>query len=302
MQAYLERRTRGDEGTGRLDLRRLQVVEVTTERARAQIEASTTWNLDHPVHGRRAFTEDLSGPVELELDDGGWRVLDFTVDGRPISRSKTKARGRVELGGLRVEDVELGLGTNVTSLDFVVENRGARPVVVYEVVRGALVLGRWFYVSVPLTNPVEVGPGERRSARAGWKETFPLDTEELRFAVRAGEVDGSGRFELHFAVPRRPDAEVVTLGRLPWPARLSDRRRRQLGLVPLAAIALPLALRWFRAAGIVLALEGLAVAAAVGYVSLVRRRGRPNSRLVVAALATIAVGIWIAWLGGSLTR
>ena len=95
---------------------------------------------------------------------------------------------------------------------------------------------------------------------------------------------------------------MVTLGRLPWPARLSDRRRRQLGLVPLAAIALPLALRWFRAAGIVLALEGLAVAAAVGYVSLVRRRGRPNSRLAVAAVATIAVGIWIAWLGGSLTR
>jgi hypothetical protein len=299
VRAYLERRTRGEEATGRLDFRGLEVVQVATERASARIEASTKWDIDHPVHGRRTFIEDLSGTVELERDDGGWRVVDFTVDGRPVSRSRTKAQGRVEVSGLRVEDVVLDLRAQVTSLDFVVENAGPRPVVVYEVVRGARVLGRWFYIPVPLTNPVEVGPGDRGSLYAGWKETFPLDTEELRFVVRAGEVDGSHRFELPFAVRRAPDAELVALGRAPWWARLSVRRRRWLQLAPLGVFGVLLVLRQFRAAGIVFALEGLAVAVIGGYLWLVRRRGRPDSRFVLAALATVAFGVWLAWLDPS---
>jgi hypothetical protein len=69
--------------------------------------------------------------------------------------------------------------------------------------------------------------------------------------------------------------------------------------VPLGAVALPLALRWFRVAGIVFALLGLVVTAQIGYVWLIRRGGRPNSRAMVAALAAIAVGVWLAWLDPS---
>jgi hypothetical protein len=60
-----------------------------------------------------------------------------------------------------------------------------------------------------------------------------------------------------------------------------------------------LLLRRFRAAGIVFALEGLAVGVLGGYLWLSRRQGRPDTRFVVATLATIAVGVWLAWLDPS---
>jgi hypothetical protein len=299
VRSFLEEMLRAVEAPGELDLRRLDVVQVSADRATAEVAAAATWTVDHPVYGRIVRAEDLSGPVDLERDGGGWRVVDVTVDGRRRSDSVTEAPGWVEEDGLRVGRLALDLGGRHTTVTFAVENRGALPVVVFEALRGARTLGMWTYLPVPLMKTVEVEPGARRGARAGWQEVFPLDTEELRLVVRAGEIDGSRRLELHFAVRRAPRPELVPLGPPPWPARLSVRRRRRLQLVPLAAVALPLALRWFRAAGIVLALLGLVVAAQVGYLSLIRRRGRPNDRAVVAALATVAVGVWLAWLDPS---
>jgi hypothetical protein len=299
VRTFLEGLTQGRQALGELDLRRLEVTHVSDDRATADLEASLTWTLDHPEHGRSSRTEELTGPVEIERDGGSWRVVDVMVDGRPRSSSWREVPGSVELDGLRVEGLVLELASHHTRLELEVENRGAHPVVVYEALRGARTLGIWTYVPVPLADVVEVEPGRRRRVRAGWREVFPLDTDALRFVVRAGEVDGSRRFELHFAVRRRPAAEVVLLGRPPWPARLSVRRRRSLQLAPLAVVGAFLVLRWFRVAGIVFALEGLAVAAIGGYLSLVRRRGRPDSRFVVAALATIAVGVWLAWLDPS---
>jgi hypothetical protein len=299
VRAFLEEMLRSVEAPGELDLRRLDVVHVSAERATAEIAASASWTLDHPVYDRIVRAEDLSGPVHLERGDAGWRVVDLTVDGRRRSRSRTEVPGWIEEGGLRVGQLVLDLGGRHTTVTFAVENGGTVPVVVFEALRGARTLGFWTYSPVPLMKTVEVEPGGRRGARAGWREVFPLDTEELRFLVRAGEVGGSRRPELHFAVRRSPSSELVRLGRPPWSVRLSIRRRRRLQLVPLAAVALPLALRWFRVAGIILALLGLVVTAQIGYVWLIRRGGRPNGRAVAAALAAIAVGVWLAWLDPS---
>ena len=302
MRAFIEGRVRSEDARAEIDLRRLEVVQATADRATAELDASAAWTVSHPVHGEIVREEELSGPVELELAEGRWRVADVTVNGRLLSRSRTAVPGSIEQSGLRLEDVVLELGARATSLELVLENTGAHRLVVFEVVSGARVLGLWSYVPVPLTSPLEVEAGERGSVRAGWREAFPLGTDELRFLVRAGEVEGSRRFELHFAVRRTPEAELVALERVPWTARVSTRRRRRLRLVPLGAVGIPLALGWLRPAGIVFALEGLAVAAIVGYLSLVRRRGRPDSRVVVTMLAMIAVGVWIAWAGDSLTR
>jgi hypothetical protein len=300
VRSFLEGIAHGrPQASGELDLRRLEVAHVSGDRATAELDASLTWTLDHPVHGRFARTEALTGPVDLERDGGSWRVVDVLVGGRRRSSSYTEVPGSVELDDLRVDDVVVELAADHTSVELAVENRGARPVVVFEALRGARTLGLWFYLPVPLVDAVEVEPGRRREVRAGWREVFPLDTDELRFVVRAGEVGGSRRLELHFAIRRRPAAEVVLLGRPPRRARMSVRRRRSLQLAPLAVFGALLVLRRFRAAGIVFALEGLAVALAVGYLWLVRRRGRPDSRFVVAALATIAVGVWLAWLDPS---
>ena len=299
MRRFLEEIAHGRQAAGEFDLRRLEVAHVSRDHATAELDASLTWTLDHEVQGRFVRTEVLTGPVDLERDGDSWRVVDVMVDGRSRSASRTEVPGGVELDDLRVEDLVVELAAHHTSLDFGVENRGAHPVVVFEALRGARTLGFWTYLSVPLVDAVEVEPGRRRGVRAGWREVFPLDTDELRFVVRAGEVGGSHRFQLHFAVRRRPAAEVVLLGRPPWPARLSVRRKRWLQLAPLAVFGALLALRRFRAAGIVFALEGLAVALVGGYLWLVRRRGRPDSRFVVAALATIVVGVWLAWFDPS---
>jgi hypothetical protein len=299
VRTFLEGVTHGRQSTGELDLRRLEVTSVSGDRATADLEASLTWALDHPVHGRFTRTEVLTGPVDLERDGGSWRVVDVMVDGLPRSSSWTEVPGSVELEDLRVEDLVLELAAHHTRVEFEVENRRARPVVVFEALRGARTLGIWSYLPVPLVDVVEVAPGGRQRVRAGWREVFPLGTDELRFVVRAGEVGGSARFELHFAVRRLPAVEVVLLGRPPWPARLSVRRRRWLQLAPLAGLGVLLALRRYRAAGILFALEGLAAALIGGYLWLVRRRGRPDSRFVVAALASIAVGVWLAWLDPS---
>ena len=296
---FLEEIGHGRQSSGELDVRRLEVAHVSGDRATADLEASLTWTLDHPVHGRSVRTEELTGPVDLERDGDSWRVLDVKVDGRPRSSSWTEVPGSVELDDLGVEDVVLELAAHHASFELGIENRGAHPIVVFEALRGARTLGFWSYLPVPLVDAVEVEAGGRRRVRAGWREVFPLDTHELRFVVRAGEVGGSRRFELHFAVRRRPAAELVLLGRPPWRARLSVRRRRTLQLAPLAVFGALLVLHWFQAAGIVFALEGLAAALTVAYLWLVRRRGRPDSRFVVAALATIAVGVWLAWFAPS---
>jgi hypothetical protein len=299
VRAFIDGRVRSDDVRPQVDVRQLEVLQVTGDRATADIDASAAWKFTHPVHGEIVRAEDLSGPVELELDQGRWRIVDVVVNGRPLSRSRTALAGSIEQSGLCLRDFVLELGARATSLELVAENRGAHPLVVFEVLRGARVLGLWSYTPVPMTTLLQIAPGEQGPVRAGWRETFRPETDELRFVVRAGEVEGSGRFELHFAARRAPAAEVVAKGHPPWSARLSLRRRRWLQLAPLAVFGALLVLRWFRAAGIVFALEGLAFAAAVGYLWLIRRRGRPDSRLVVAALATIAVGVWLAWLDPS---
>jgi hypothetical protein len=284
--------------SGEVDLRRLEVVQIAADNAVAELQASVTRAFDHPVHGLIVTTEAFSGPVELERERGSWQVVDLSVDGRRQSESLREVTGHAVLDDLRLDDLKLDLGARGTTLDFVVENRGARPVVVFETLRGARTLGLWSYLWVPL-DPVEVEAGDRRPARASWREAFPLDTTELRFVVRAGEVDGSRRFELHFAVRLAPVAAVAPLGRPPWRARLSVRGRRWLGLAPLGVFGILLLLHRFRAAGIVFALEGLAVGVSGGYLWFGRRRWRPDLRFVVATLAVIAVGVWLAWIGGS---
>jgi len=275
-----------DEGrssrSGEVDLRRLEVVQVAADGALVELEASVTQTFDHPVHGRSVTTEDFSGPVELECDRGAWQVVDFSVEGRRLSESLRKATGHVDVGDLRVEDVVLNLAGRGTTLYFFAENRGARPMVVFEAVRGARTLGLWSYRPVPLLDPVEVDAGDRRPARVSWREVFPLDTTELRFLVRAGEVDG-----------------LIALGRPPWRARLTRRGRRWLELAPLALFGILLLLGRFRAAGIVFALDGLAHGVLDGYLWLGRRQRRPDSRYVLAMLATIAVGVWLAWFDPS---
>jgi hypothetical protein len=292
-----------DEGrssrSGEVDLRRLEVVQVAADGALVELEASVTQTFDHPVHGRSVTTEDFSGPVELECDRGAWQVVDFSVEGRRLSESLRKATGHVDVGDLRVEDVVLNLAGRGTTLYFFAENRGARPMVVFEAVRGARTLGLWSYRPVPLLDPVEVDAGDRRPARVSWREVFPLDTTELRFLVRAGEVDGPRRFELYFAVRLAPVAAVIALGRPPWRARLTRRGRRWLELAPLALFGILLLLGRFRAAGIVFALDGLAHGVLDGYLWLGRRQRRPDSRYVLAMLATIAVGVWLAWFDPS---
>jgi hypothetical protein len=285
--------------SGKLDVRRLEVGQVDACRASAVLEASVRWAVGHPVHGLVQGTRDFSGPVELKLEDGAWRIVDLTVDGRRKSESVTTVSGPLEAGSLRIAALGLELGARVTVLEFVVESSGPNPLVVFEVKRGAPTLGVWTYLSVPLDLPVQVSPGERAQARAGWREVFALDTREFRFVVRAGEVDGPNRFDLHFALRRTPEPEAVLLGREPWLARLSSRRRWRLRLAPLGVFAVLLLLRWFRAAGIVLALDGLSYAVSIAYLWFVRRRGRPDHRLLLAVLGTIVVGVWLAWSGGS---
>lgn len=112
---------------GELEIRRLEATRVDGDEATVAVEGTGRWTLDHPVHGRLEGAQDLSGPVELRRVSGSWRVLDFCIDGRRQSRAVLPVAGGVERDGLRLEALQLELGSRHTALSFTVENRGPRP-------------------------------------------------------------------------------------------------------------------------------------------------------------------------------
>jgi hypothetical protein len=177
-----------------------------------------------------------------------------------------------------------------------VENRGPHLVVLSEVYRGARAFGLWHYVPVPFVGAVEVPPRSRVVTVAAWRERLRLRTRELRFLLRAGEADGPERFELAFAVRRTPEPQLVRLDRPPLLHRLPRRIARLVGLAPVALFVALLLVHELRAAGVVLLLYGAALGAALGVWS---SRGRPVRGLVVPVIATIAIGAWLVWTGGS---
>jgi hypothetical protein len=117
--------------------------------------------------------------------------------------------------------------------------------------------------------------------------------------LRAGEVDGSGRFVLPFAVRRRaPEPELTDLGRPPLRMRLSWRWRTRAQLVPLAILCVLLLLGRLRLAGVALALYGLEIGAIAIYLWFVRKRGRMPIQLALVCVALIFLGAWLAWSPG----
>jgi hypothetical protein len=280
-----------------VDVRRLDVVRLEAGAATVEAVTVTRQLLEHPVHGSLESEYGFDGRIELARVGADWRVTDYTNKGRSIHDAAVRPAGVLEHGTLKLEVPTLMLAADSTRLVLAVENRGPHPVVLSELYRGARALGLWHYVPVPFVGAVEVPSRSLVVTNAGWRERLRLRTRELRFLLRAGEADGPERFELPFAVRRAPEPRLVALRRAPLLLRLSRRVVYYARLAPIALFVALILLHKLRAAGVVFALYGIAFCAALAVWS---SRGRPVRGLVGPALATIAVGVWLAWTGGSL--
>jgi hypothetical protein len=239
---------------------------------------------------------DFDGRIELVRSGGDWRVVDYTNKGRSLGDAVLRPLGVVEHGELALEVPALTLAADFTRISLDVENRGPHNVVLSELYRGARAFGLWHYLPVPFGGVIQVPPRSRAVTSAGWRERLPVRTRELRFLLRAGEADGPERFELAFSLRRAPEPRLVALDRAPLLHRLPRRVVRYVRLAPIALFVALILLRQLRAAGVVFALYGIAFSAALAVWS---SRGRPVRGLVGPALATVAVGVWLAWTGGS---
>jgi hypothetical protein len=288
------------EATTDLDVRRLEVVERDEHAAVVAVAAELRHTLEHPVHGPIERELEIRGRIELELVDGEWRVVDYERGGRRLTEVTLVPTGTVGPETLRVEVAVLTLGGDETTLELVVENRGPHLVVLSELWRGAKAVGLWHHIPVPFIGPIEMPPGERVGTTASWQERLPLRIRELRFLLRAGEADGPARFEIPFALRRSPEPRIVPLDRPPLLLRVPQRVARAVLTAPLVLVAVLLLVHQLRAAGVVLAAYGVAYGAAI---CVWLTRGRREWRgLVVPVVATVAVGVWLVWTGGSFGR
>jgi hypothetical protein len=280
-----------------VDLRRLEVVRLEPKAATVEVVADVHHLLEHPVHGSLDSEADFGGRIELERVGAEWRVTDYTNKGRSVRDAVVLPVGVVEDGTLAISVPALTLSATWTRIALAVENRGPHLVILSELHRGARALGVWRYVALPFMGTVEIPPGSRVVTSASWGERFRLRTRELRFLLRAGETDGPRRFELAFAVRRAPEPRLVSLAQAPLLLRAPRRVERLVRSAPIVLFVALLLFHQLRAAGVVFLLYGVAFGAAVGVWS---SRGRPVRRLVVPVVATVAVGAWLIWTGGSI--
>jgi hypothetical protein len=285
-------------GTGSVDveIRRLEVVRLEHGAATVEAVAHFRHVQEHPVHGSVPSTIDFDGVIELERVDAGWRVADYVNHGRRLS-DVLRPPDVLELGKLAISVPALNLAPRWTYLALAVENRGAHLVVLSYLYRGARAFGLWHYVGVPFGGVVEVPAGSRVVTSSSWLERLPVRTRELRFLLLAGEADGPERFELAFSVRRAPEQRLVALDRPPLLYRLPRRVVRYVRLAPVALFVALILLHQLRAGGVLFALYGVGFGAALAVWS---SRGRPVRGLVGPALATFAVGVWLAWTRGSI--
>jgi hypothetical protein len=285
-------------GTMRADveIRRLDVIRLEAGAATVEAVAHARQIVEHPVHGSLEFEYGFDGRIELERVGADWRITDYTNKGRSLRDAVLRPADVLEHGKLELGVLALTFASDSTRIVFAIENRGAHLVVLSELYRGAKAFGLWHYVPVPFVGAVDVPPRSRVVTVAGWRERLRLRTRELRFLLRAGEAGGPERFELAFAVRRAPEPQLEPLARAPLLLRLPRRVARLVGLAPMALFVALLLLHELRAAGVVLVLYGAALGAALGVWS---SRGRPVRGLVVPVVATIAIGAWLVWTGGS---
>ena len=282
--------------TAEVDIRAVELARLDGAAATVEALGHVRQVLDHPVHGVVESEYDFDGRIELERSGAGWRVVEYTNKGRSLGDAVVRPLGVVEARNLALDVPALTLAADRTRISLGVENSGPHHVVLSELYRGARTFGLWLYVIVPFGGVVEVPPRSRVVTSAGWRERFPVRTRELRFLLRAGEADGPERFELAFSVRRAPEQRLVALDRPPLLYRLPRRVARYVRLSPLGLFGALILVHQLRAAGVVFALYGVAFCAAL---AVWASRGRPARGLVVPALATIAVGVWLAWTGGS---
>jgi hypothetical protein len=199
---WLEVQNRGLSLTGSLEIRRLQVLEVTADQAMVAVDATVAFT----VAGSGKVLRRFESPMLLARQGGVWSVFDATRDGRPMQDAISLLRppASAEDGEVVVEVQSVFRFTTGTSVNIRLTNRSSRPVSVIDrtsllQVGGLTVQG--LASSVTLQDPVP--PGGSAEGMIEFPQV-PLDglPEVVGVALRGADVDGvvvglpAGAFEV----------------------------------------------------------------------------------------------------------
>lgn len=203
--------------------------------------------------------------------------FDYAISGRLRSDSLQLLDGDLADGNVRLRVTSLELRGDATVLDAILDNRGARTVVVGEVRRAARVAGRWWWIALPMWDCPRVEPGESAPLRVGWTERYPLST--------------------------RAEPRVVPLDELSGERRLRPETRRVLVWAPYVLVALFIALHRYGASAIILVLVSLVYLAMYGVHARFMAWGSgPQRRRLLAGLllqlGSLAFAGWLWWQAG----
>jgi len=173
------------------DVRSLVLREQTDDYAVCDLDAEVTYDVGAGSGSTSSL--QVTGPVVLARTPAGWKIADYVAGGRRMLESTRlfDEGPPLELPGLAIAPVALGLRALGTALLFDVTNRGSDDLEVRGVAppSGGLTRTRWS----TLDGRRRIAPDATSRIEAQAEVVFPVSTPALRFAIPVRHDNGRVR-------------------------------------------------------------------------------------------------------------